>query len=189
MTAPVPADRHVPSETLAGFIDRRLDAAAGTVVIEHLADCAECRREWMDARRALQPRRARRVAGITVGLAAAASLLVAVWPSGRAGLDEADRVRAGGDTPALVAYGPLGEIATSTIELVWGSAGAEAAYRVAITTTDGSPVWRASTADTTAAPPDTLQFAPATAYRWWVDALLPDGTTRTTGVREFRTPP
>lgn len=189
MTASVPADRHVSSESLAAFIDRRLDGAARTAVIEHLADCAECRREWMDARRALRPRRARRVAGITVAVAAAASLIIIAMPSGRAGLDEPDRVRAGGDAAALVAYGPLGEIATPTNELVWGSAGADAAYRVTITTADGSPVWRTSTADTTAALPDTVQFHPATGYRWWVDALLPNGTTRTTGVREFRTPP
>jgi hypothetical protein len=72
--------------------------------------------------------------------------------------------------------------------MVWASAGSNAAYRVALTTLGGVTVWRASTSDTVATLPDSVRLAPDATYQWWVDALLADGTTRSTGIREFRTP-
>lgn len=182
--------QHVSPEALAAYIDKRLDQDGRAAVVAHLADCADCRQELIDARRVLRPGRAGRVAGVAVGLALAASLLVMVLPIDRTGAGrESSQVRSGTEPTSLVAYGPIGELISTAVELVWGSAGPNAAYRVALTMSDGTPVWRTSTSDTVAAVPDSVRLGPDATYRWWVDALLPDGTTRSTGIREFRTPP
>ena len=186
MTGSAPGGQHVSPNALAAYIDGTLDGPARAAMIHHLADCADCRSELLDARRVLRPARTRQVVGVAAGLAVAASLLVMVLPTDRGG-PTAEPLRAGGDTGALLAHGPLGEVSGSPIALAWAPAGPGAAYRVALTTVDGTPVWRASTADTVVTLPDSVTLAPHTTYRWWADALLADGTTRTTGVREFRT--
>jgi anti-sigma factor RsiW len=189
MTTPLSRSPHVAPESIAAFLDGRLHGAERALVAEHLSECADCRRELIDTRRAIRALTMRRVIGVTAGLALAASLALVLLPPnwrGRPGASDAARLRGPEQAGALVAHGPLGDVADIRPHLTWSPAAAGAVYRVTVTAASGAPVWRASTADTIAVPPDTVSFAPGVTYRWWVDAVLADGATRSTGVREFR---
>ena len=58
-------------------------------------------------------------------------------------------------------------------------------YRLTVTRGDGAAVWSYSGVDTVAALPDSIVLRPGQRYLWVADALLSDGTTRSTGLREF----
>jgi hypothetical protein len=54
-----------------------------------------------------------------------------------------------------------------------------------ISRADAHPVWSLSSTDTVATLPDSVGLRPSERYFWVADALLSDGTTRSTGLREF----
>jgi len=177
--------------TIAEYLDRRLAGADRERAELHLAGCAECRDELAEVyefqRRAQRPRRL-----VVVGLAAAAAvLLFAVRPAlgPRGGLADDTVVRSGGAQAAIVAYGPMGETSPSAVRFVWGAQPGAASYRLTVTGQDGTTIWSRSSADTAVALPDSISLRPGERYRWIVDALLNDGATRSTGLREFRAMP
>ncbi len=189
MTGIGPTMEHLSTEGLAAFIDGSLDEGARAAAVAHLADCADCRRELVDIRRALPARRMAPRVAAAAALAAAASIVVLLVPiSFNAPVPSADRLRSEGGE-ALAAYGPEGDIAGPRPDLAWASAGPGAVYRVAVTSSGGAAIWGTSTEDTLATLPDSVSLGRGTTYRWWVEALMPDGGTRATSVREFRTPP
>jgi anti-sigma factor RsiW len=110
--------RHPEAERLAEYADGVLDAASRAEVDQHLADCADCRAvvmetmAFLDSNLAIPASEARKVVpfrprpwvrGVTVGLAAAAALLLAIRvarpvrtarrPSRTAGTDRGGRQR------------------------------------------------------------------------------------------------
>ncbi len=179
---------HLSPDDLASFLDGRLGEAERTAAVAHLADCAECRRELVEARRAVSSRRSGARVATTVALAAAASIVLIFSPQLTRRPLPTDPLRGGPEEP-LTAHGPEGTLTDRPVELVWSFAGSGAVYSLVLTESDGTTVWRASTEDTAVALPDSVMLDGSAAYRWWVDALLPDGTTRSTSVQEFRTPP
>jgi anti-sigma factor RsiW len=166
---------------LAAYVDRRLGPADRERVEGHLAGCADCRREVLEVRgllrHAARPRRLLLGAGL---LAAAAALLLMVRPA------NLDPVRDGGSTPALTAYGPTGDAALASLRFVWGAAPDVATYRLTVSGTDGAAVWSGSVADTATALPDSVILRADRRYFWVADALLHDGSTRSTGMHQFR---
>lgn len=166
---------------MAAYVDRRLYGADRERVEAHLAGCAECRKELLDVRsilrHAARPRRLLVGAGL---LAAAASLLLILRPA------VVDPVRGGGTPSALTAYGPTGDAAVASLRFVWGAAPGAAAYRLTVSGGDGVPVWSGSVADTVMALPDSVTLRVDQGYAWIVDALMNDGSTRSTGLHEFR---
>lgn len=179
MTEPVQGS-HPGADAIAAFIDRRQAAEDRNALLAHLADCDQCRQEMLAARQVLRARGRRRLAAVAGGSAIAAALVLVLLPGGS---PPATRSSAGAAT--IIVLGPVGEVATP-IRLAWSGAGEGAAYRVVVTEADGASVWRGSTMDTTVPLPDSIVFHAGNVYLWWVDALLPDGTTLSSGVREFR---
>ncbi|NIM47708.1 MAG: hypothetical protein GTN62_00110 [Gemmatimonadales bacterium] len=67
----------------------------------------------------------------------------------------------------------------------WRQVGTDVLYRVALADEDGDRVWSGSTTSSMLALPSAVELLPGQSYFWYVDALLPDGLSATTGVRRF----
>lgn len=80
-------------------------------------------------------------------------------------------------------------MAAAGLRFVWRSAGPAATYRLTLTDPSGAPVWTSSAPDTAVVLAETVKLEGGRAYFWYVDALLPDGRSATTGVQQFRTSP
>lgn len=172
---------------MAAYLDGRLPAETREQIESHLAGCTECRNELVQTRQLLrQNRRPRNLLAAGI-LAAAAALLVVVWPS----IQAPDRpgeplLRAAPGAESLVAYGPVGESSSSSPTFVWAAEPRATSYRLTLTSSVGAPVWSASTADTVMSPAGSVRLREGERYLWVVDALLDDGSARSTGIREFR---
>jgi len=172
---------HVNEFEMAAYVDRRLGPADRERVEGHLAECADCRSEMLEVRGFL--RQAARPRRLFVGaslLAAAAALVLIVRPA------TIDVVRGGDTESTLIAYGPTGEAPLTSLRFVWGAVPGVASYRLTISGADGAPVWSGSVADTAWALPDSVTLRADLRYLWVADALLDDGSTRSTGLHEFR---
>jgi anti-sigma factor RsiW len=180
---------HLTESVIAAYLDRRMGAEERRVVDSHLAGCDECRTEVVDVSRLVsQRKRPWLVAAAGLGVAAAAVLVIALAPRGVA--PGGPVLRNGAEGPAAIAAvapADSGLVAADSARFVWRSAGADATYRLTVTDVRGDPVWSATMGDTAVAV--TAGLMPMTSYYWYVDALLPDGRSVTTGVRTFRTGP
>lgn len=177
---------------MAAYLDRRLSGTDRELAEAHLADCAECREELAQSYLLLKRlRRPRRLAIGGLVAAIAATLLLILRPGIMPWASPADdfQLRGDGDGAAIVAYGPIGETQASPVQFVWGAESTAISYRLTLTSTDGTTIWSRSAADTTVALPDSIALLAGERYRWVVDALLEDGATRSTGLREFRVAP
>lgn len=179
---------HLSPEALAGYLDDDLPGEELRQAQLHLASCAECRDELAEVRR-LQLGRRRQWVKVLVPAAAAAVLLAIALP--RQAETPSD-IRAGptAESPlAIVSPVPSDEIAPGPITFTWRSAGPGASYSFTLQEADGRVVWTSTVADTVAVLPDSLAFSPGRTWFWLVDALLPDGRSRSTGVQRLRTGP
>jgi len=172
---------------IAAYLDRRLSGVERERVESHLAGCAECREELVETHKLLRRARRPRVLFIMGAAAAAAALTLLVGP----GLLQrptvtADSLLRHDDSPAtLVAHGPLGEVRPGPLRFVWASEPRATTYRLTVAQADGQPVWTRSGSDTAVALPDSVSLTPGGRYLWVADALLDDGGSRSTGLREF----
>ena len=73
----------------------------------------------------------------------------------------------------------------STPMFVWNAI-AGATYHITLTNAEGGTVWQASTSDTAIALPTNARVLSGATYYWTVDALRDDGSSATSGVREFK---
>ena len=181
---------HLTDADVAAYLDRGLTDTRRDRLEAHLAECAECRREILETQqlvKRVRPFWRAPVWGGSLVAAAAVVLLVAKLGSGPGRLPETTPpVRADGGTSQLVVYGPTGEgISTRGLQFVWGAAAGAVTYRLTITGRDGAAVWSRSGVDTTVTLPDSIVLRPGQRYFWAVDALLGDGVTRSTRLREF----
>jgi hypothetical protein len=55
-----------------------------------------------------------------------------------------------------------------------------------LTDAQGRTVWQSSTSDTVLILPEAIPLNGPASYYWNVDALAPDGSSTTTGIREIR---
>jgi hypothetical protein len=85
----------------------------------------------------------------------------------------------------LVVYSPAASEKSPSPRFVWGSATGAISYRLTLTGGDASPIWSQTGVDTVAALPETVKLVPESRYHWIVDAIISNGTTRSTGSREF----
>ena len=190
MSAPMPKrGAHMNEFEVAAYLDRRLPASDRDRLERHLADCEDCRQEVSEIHRILvRGRRRRRILVGGVLLATAAALLLVVRPAVLAsrGAIGTLQVRDAGSSPTLIAYGPSGEAALRSLRFVWGAAPGVTTYRLTVSGDDGVPVWTASVSDTVMILPDSVRLQAGRRYLWIADALLQDGATRSTGLREFQ---
>lgn len=181
---------HLSDSQIAAFLDRGLAAVDRDRAEEHLASCAECRAHLVGSRRLLervnQPRRFL-ATGFSIAAAAAVMFLVirpAMYRSEQHSM--APIVRGSGATDArLTVYGPLGEIHTGGTRFIWAAASGALSYRVSVTRADGARVWSHGGTDTLVALPDSVALRAGQRYFWTADAVMEDGSTRTTGMREL----
>ncbi len=163
---------------IADFVEGRLAPEARPPVVAHLLTCARCRSLVRATRRLLAdpavtpevPRRWRRWS-VPLGIAAAAVLLLALWPS-----SSDDR----GPVPGLreptltttVAPSPIAPRASVTRvdRLVWSSVPRAERYRLRLYDTEGSVLWTVETGDTSVALPDSVRLSPRVTYFWKVEA-------------------
>jgi hypothetical protein len=75
------------------------------------------------------------------------------------------------------------------VRFTWASVPSALTYRLSVTNADGAPVWTLSGVDTSALMPDSVLAPGGRRYVWSVDALLSDGTERSSGLREFALAP
>ena len=78
-------------------------------------------------------------------------------------------------------------VRSTDVRFVWGAVPA-ATYELTLTDAEGRTVWHAATTDTTLILPRTARLSGPASYYWNVDALAPDGSSLTTGIREFKVP-
>lgn len=190
MTIPSPdTGTHVSPEAMAGYIDRALSSEEQRRVELHLASCAECREDVSEVRRLQLRRRARRAAILLPVAAAAAVLLIIGLP--RQTTTPSER-RTGPETEQrilIVSPAPSAEIAAGRVTFTWRSAGVDASYIITLQESDGRVVWTSSIADTVAALPEGVTLAAGLTWFWFVDAMLPDGRSLSSGVQRLRTRP
>lgn len=156
--------------------------------VAHLADCSECRREVLEVSRLLrQPALTRVKAGGAI--AAAAAIIVAAWLGLRSEPSEIDQERATPVAPAgavrlISPIGPTGRDAPLTFS--WHTVGNAVEYRLTLLDARGNMIWSSVTTDTVAALPIETSLVRGPSYYWYVDVLQSDGSSATSGSREFR---
>lgn len=183
----VTPSQHLSPDEVTAYVTGNLSGTERFRIEQHLATCPECVAEVAAVHRATRPARQGRSA-LVAGLAAAAVLVL--WlqvrpdPIGN-GADEL-RAPANAVSSRVEVIQPAdGAPLTSTGKLLWRSSPKAVTYRLTVTDQAGKEVWSITTPDTSVAPP-TVQLARNTVYFWYVDALLPDGSSNTSGVYRFR---
>jgi hypothetical protein len=186
---------HLGSEEVAAYLDNTLSDAECARVKAHLADCDVCRAEVVSVSKLLDraPRPRRRVFAFSAVAAAAVLGFLLLRPSPDTALRTTQPVR-GPDTPiasegvsGVRAIAPMGRQTTGDkILFVWHQPSPGATYRFTLTDDRGKKIWLGSTNDTTLVVPKEFTLAPKQSYNWFVDALLPDGSSITTGITSFQ---
>jgi hypothetical protein len=191
---------HLDTGSISAYLDGRLESGEKARVQGHLADCPECRREMtelVDLMKAHdRPRRRWPVVATGVAAAAAVALLISV-PRVREAMDDPGALRAPEAATEreavrslpVISPPPDASLTREEVVFAWESAGEEAAYRLTMTDEEGQTVWRIDTDATWVDPPSDLELRPGQIYFWYVDAVLSDGTTATTGVNRLRLAP
>jgi predicted anti-sigma-YlaC factor YlaD len=171
---------------IASYLDRRMSDFDRERFENHLAECPDCRQAVIEAERLLKRVRPSWRANTIVGLIAAAFILVAVdlKVQHKSDLSAPRTVRA--IDAGLTAYGPSGEVTRSGLRFVWSPLAGAISYKILLVDATSQPVWSATPTDTSMALPATVVLRPGETYLWAVDALAADGTTHSTGLREFR---
>jgi hypothetical protein len=184
-------DDCVAPEALLAVVDGSASEAERLRTLRHVAGCRECRAEFEllrtagDVAERVEQRSWRRplltaAAGIFLMISGAA-LWQALQPS-------AETMR--GEATTVLLLSPAEDIPTTPpVRLIWAQVPGARQYEVEIVRADGAPVYETVTADTTLDVPETAGLIPGTEYRWWVSALLTDGTQPRSAPRRLRISP
>jgi hypothetical protein len=149
----------VDGEQIAAYLDRKLAAVERSEIEVHLADCTECRTELLSVTRIEDTRRAADV--------------------GTEGIQQIDIL-----TPSQGMT-----VRRADLSFGWLSVGEDVLYSLAVLDTAGNEVWTGNTTDSILLLPGAVALAQGVNYFWYVDALLPDGRSATTGIHQFRIAP
>lgn len=191
---------HLDAGLVAAYLDRAVDETQREQIETHLAHCARCREELANLDETLWTLPSGKAWHWLGPMVAAAAVLTGLlvlqpWSEAPVAPGEPEQVieRAAPDVPTT-AIQTLAPTANATvepggIELRWGSLGPGARYQVTLTTAAGDSVWGHLTSDTTAMVPPETRLDSGQEYLWYVDGLLPDGRTASTGIARFRTAP
>jgi hypothetical protein len=172
MTTPLSRSPHVAPESIAAFLDGRLHGAERALVAEHLCECADCRRELIDTRRAIRALAMRRAIVVAAGPAMAAGLafLLLVARADHRPRPPADGLR---EPAVTVAEPPLARSPVDTVgqvsAFVWSSVPNADRYRLTLFDRHGTVLWEAQLQDTTITLPPSVHLVPST-YVWRVEA-------------------
>jgi hypothetical protein len=176
---------HMTENEIAAYLDGTLTGPSRDRAEAHLASCAECRKDLVESQMVLRGVRSPRKALITGTLAAAAVAAFLITRLSEAPIDDRPVVRSDGAAIPVRAYGPIGPTARAGLRFVWAGVPGVQSYRLSVSRANGEPVWSSSGTDTLSTLPDSVALLPSERYFWVTDALLGDGGTRSTGLREF----
>jgi hypothetical protein len=168
---------------VAGLVDGRLGPGSREPVVAHLLECARCRSLVTETAGAMAdpvlagtiaaagrgPAGRRRLRNLS-GLAAAAVVVLLLWPKGTAVEPELRE-------PALtmtVAPAPIAPraLVPGVNEFSWGSVPRALRYRLRLYDREGTVLWRAETRDTSIVLPDTVALVARVPYFWRVEAQI-----------------
>jgi len=189
---------HVTLQEMAALLDRELSGKELDRVEAHLASCDVCRREVVEVSRTLNPKTDRRPWYALGAVAAAASIVgILLLAPGTGGISsgEESTVRTGGQivldegVPGIEVVSPTDAavISRGSPLFVWRSGVESAVYRFTLTDENGDVLWTESTPDSLLSLTSEVILRAGATYYWFVDALLDDGGSATTGFHEFRT--
>ena len=167
---------------IADFVEGRLSPGARAPVVAHLLTCAHCRSLVRATGRLLADdvvareipravgRRWRRWS-LPLGLAAAAAVLLFVWPRSPEHTDSTPGLRDStpARTDAPVPIAPRGSVARVG-RFVWSSVPGVDRYRLRLYDAEGALVWTVETADTAVGLPNSVVLLPLGPYFWKVEA-------------------
>ena len=164
----------------------------------HLAQCDECRGLLVDVTRLADlaseaPRETRGFSLRMAGLAAAAVFAISLpllYPAMSVPTREVASERTGAvERQSIRTLMPGGVVNDShRLRFAW-SGEQDASYRLTLTDATGGPVWLTTTTETSTILPDSIHLDVGARYYWYVDALHLDGSSVTSGRREFTTGP
>jgi putative zinc finger protein len=189
-----PTPQCVGDDVLAAMAAGTLDAAERAQVLPHIAGCTHCRGAVASVARALADRavarevraasagRWSRVLRVAVPAAAAAAVLLLVWP--RPTDDVTHRAPPITAVPAPVPMSPVGVVA-EVERLRWGSVPGADRYRVTLFDEAGRVLYEAEVGDTAAALPDSLILRSGARYLWKVEARVGFDRWAASGLVEF----
>jgi hypothetical protein len=183
------ANGHMTDILIASYLDRRMSDVDRERFEYHLSDCPDCRRAVIEAESLLKRVRPTWRVNKVVALLAAVFVLVAVnlKVKHRNDLSAPTTTREIRTTDAgLTVYGPSGEVRRNGLRFVWSPLAGGISYKILLVDANSRPVWSATAPDTSIALPATVPLRAGETYLWAVDALASDGTTHSTGLREFR---
>lgn len=196
-TAVTMSEKDSPSpDEVAAFIDDRLSKEERARLEAYFARNPSARRELIEASRIVAtlpaPERDSRrwisIAGVVA--AAAAAILIVVRPpdnssSARAVLSGQRGVAEQAQTIPLVSPEVDESVSDAGARaFVWRSVDG-ATYRLIVSDASGKTLLQQNTADTLVAIPPAIATSKPGTYYWSVDALEPDGSSVTSGVRAF----
>lgn len=187
---------------LADFVEGRLDPQTRAPVVAHLLTCARCRsvvratgRLLADsavARELPSPKwapagRGWRRWSLPLGVAAAAALLVILWPEGGGDRGPTPGLREPTDTGTVapVPIAPRASVARVD-RLVWSSVARAERYRLRLYDNEGGVLWTLETSDTLVVLPDSVVLAPRVTYFWKVEAQMEWRRWAASDLVEFR---
>lgn len=190
MTEPSQRDAHLRPEEIAEYLSGS-DGPGRQRAEAHLKGCDECCRELIEVNRLAHAYRRRHRRLVLVPVAAAAVLALIMIPRVQGPADGTRRIRAGnegGQRIEVVRPVDGASVRSDSITFVWKPAAEGAQYALQITDATGDVALSEFTADTTLMVASGM-LPPGQAYIWYLDALLPNGESATTGLRRFTIPP
>jgi putative zinc finger protein len=167
---------------IADFVEGRLTPETRRPIVAHLLTCARCRSliratgqlvadETVVHEIPRASRRPWRRWSLPLSLAAAAAVLLFLWPGGTQRPNSMPGLR---DSVATSTDGPLPIAPRASVSrvdrFVWSSVPGVDRYRMRLYDSEGALLWTIDTADTAAALPDSIVLSIAGAYFWKVEA-------------------
>jgi hypothetical protein len=189
---------HIREDVFAAYLDKSLSPTARASVDQHLGECAACRDELVSlteiARSIGRPRRTLRF-GAAAAAIAAVLLIAVVLPrqASRPSSADGERLRETSSNASrrIDAVSPTDSavLAMDSVRFIWHRDSTDAGYRLVVSDDAGNVAWTLDTPDTSVALPTSIRLKRDRVYFWYVDAIGREGTTRATGLRQFRVAP
>jgi hypothetical protein len=183
---PTTSEAHLEPIEVAAYIAHTLTADAQRRVERHLADCEACTEEVAAIARLARPRGSPRWLPYAAAAAVLAGMVV-FWPRAASRIGD-DTLRDGGPADAVTVVEPAnGAVVAGSPTLIWRAVPRAVTYRVLVTGSDGDSLWAVHTSDTAVWVPPIPDTE--TVRHWYVDALLADGSSLSSGMRSYRARP